>query len=248
LENIVRDAPDNGFSFAIIPAGSVALERFSQEGRFWRDIFLKPVLGWIAGTDLELGRNQEAKIFNGRDCSSHSDGMIVAHVSLPPHRRASIETVNIFDRDPRGIIRFPKTASEVTDCTIDGKPAKLATYLATRGNADGKLPMIGDFAGASINVSVRGIDPLSGRVSLYAPVFPDVEYCLAMPVSDYETRFAEELDKWAGKEVVFSCNCILNYLYGGLEGKSTGTLQGPVTFGEIAYLLLNQTMVVLTIT
>jgi len=41
----------------------------------------------------------------------------------------------------------------------------------------------------------------------------------------------------------FACNCILNYLYGKLEGKKTGDITGPITFGEIAHQLLNQTMV-----
>ena len=40
-----------------------------------------------------------------------------------------------------------------------------------------------------------------------------------------------------------SCNCILNFLYGELKSKRTGSFTGPVTFGEIAYILLNQTMV-----
>lgn len=44
-----------------------------------------------------------------------------------------------------------------------------------------------------------------------------------------------------------SCNCILNYLYGELEGKTTGSFTGPATFGEIAYVLLNQTLVKLDI-
>ena len=45
----------------------------------------------------------------------------------------------------------------------------------------------------------------------------------------------------------YSCNCILNYLYGDLEGKKTGGFTGPVTFGEIAYILLNQTLVKLDV-
>jgi len=39
----------------------------------------------------------------------------------------------------------------------------------------------------------------------------------------------------------------LNYLYSGLEGKKTGNVTGPITFGEVAYQLLNQTMVYMTI-
>jgi hypothetical protein len=42
---------------------------------------------------------------------------------------------------------------------------------------------------------------------------------------------------------VFSCNCILNYLYAELEGKRTGAITGPITYGEIANLLLSQTLV-----
>lgn len=45
----------------------------------------------------------------------------------------------------------------------------------------------------------------------------------------------------------FACNCILNYLYSELEGKKVPTMLGPMTFGEIAYQLLNQTLVYLTI-
>jgi hypothetical protein len=50
-----------------------------------------------------------------------------------------------------------------------------------------------------------------------------------------------------GHQIIFSCNCILNYLYSGLKGKKTAGITGPATFGEIAYQLLNQTMVYLRI-
>ena len=40
---------------------------------------------------------------------------------------------------------------------------------------------------------------------------------------------------------------MLNYLYAELEGKKTGSIVGPITFGEIAYVLLNQTLVHLLI-
>jgi hypothetical protein len=47
----------------------------------------------------------------------------------------------------------------------------------------------------------------------------------------------------AEKKSVFSCNCILNFLYGGFEGKRINNFNGPITFGEIAYQLINQTLV-----
>ncbi|MBM4779270.1 MAG: hypothetical protein GQE15_16305, partial [Archangiaceae bacterium] len=55
-------------------------------------------------------------------------------------------------------------------------------------------------------------------------------------------EFQKELAARAVRPV-FACNCILNYLYGALEGRTAGTMVGPVTFGEVAYMLLNQTMV-----
>ena len=48
-------------------------------------------------------------------------------------------------------------------------------------------------------------------------------------------------------EPAFCCNCILNYAYGGLEGRRLPAMHGPATFGEIGYQLLNQTLVYLSI-
>ncbi|WP_275097979.1 DUF6976 family protein [Sedimenticola hydrogenitrophicus] len=39
---------------------------------------------------------------------------------------------------------------------------------------------------------------------------------------------------------------ILNFLHLGLEGKRTADITGPFTFGEIAYQLLNQAQVYLS--
>ncbi len=47
--------------------------------------------------------------------------------------------------------------------------------------------------------------------------------------------------------VAFSCNCILDDLYSELAGKRTGIFTGPVTFGEIAYQLVNQTLAYLVV-
>lgn len=72
----------------------------------------------------------------------------------------------------------------------------------------------------------------------------DVEYRQAQAVDDYPRAFARALPGDAGG-IRWSCNCILNYLYSELEGKRTGRITGPMTFGEVAYQLLNQTMVYL---
>jgi hypothetical protein len=96
--------------------------------------------------------------------------------------------------------------------------------------------------GARINTSFQNVDETEKVVNLYAPVFRDVEYKIAKPVSDYVTEFNQLVPKDIGDSVFFSCNCILNYLYAELEGKKTAGITGPMTFGEVAYQLLNQTM------
>ena len=65
-----------------------------------------------------------------------------------------------------------------------------------------------------------------------------------MAAFDAQARKVVGLDT---DNVVFSCNCVLNYLFSNLENKKTGAFVGPVTFGEIAYQLLNQTLVYLEV-
>ena len=80
-------------------------------------------------------------------------------------------------------------------------------------------------------------------VDFYAPVFRNVRYRFATPVEDYVGEFRNRINAASDKKPVFSCNCILNYLYGNLEGQKTTPYSGIVSFGEVAYQLLNQTLV-----
>jgi hypothetical protein len=101
-----------------------------------------------------------------------------------------------------------------------------------------------------VNVSFKSIE--NGIVNLYAPVFSGVKYHMAKNISDYVDLFNKRLAEHKHVTAAFSCNCILNFLYGGLEDKkleasdrseSLSVLDGPITFGEIAYQLVNQTLV-----
>jgi len=97
-----------------------------------------------------------------------------------------------------------------------------------------------------VYVSIQAMLDKEKSVQFYAPVFEGVSYRIARPVEDYAAKFHVAVPNGAAKPV-FACNCILNFLYGELEGKKTGAITGPITFGEIAYQLLNQTMVFLQI-
>ncbi len=244
LSKITANTPDNGFALTIIPASSKAHASFAHDAATYEDAFVKPTVGWISGVHLsELGQ-VTPKVFDGRTGQVHEDGAVVAHVKVPADKLASVEIVNIFEPDEGDVLRFDQVGFQVGECEVNGRKVNLAQYLKERGIADGKLPLVGDYAGAHINVSFQSIDAETGQVALYAPVFPGVDYRIAKPVGDYAGSFRQRLAEYDATGAVFSCNCILNFLFGELEGKAIGGVEGPVTFGEIGYQLLNQTMVV----
>jgi len=246
LAGIARHAPDNGFSFTIIPAGSTAHQRFAAEAASYEGAFLKPTVGWIAGVHLaDLGR-EAALVYDGRTRTAHADGAVVAYVALPADKAASVEIVNLFEADGTDVLTFDDTTFSVRRCRVNGEPVDFADYVRRRGLEHGRLPLVGDFAGARINVSLQAVGE-DGNVALYAPVFPGVNYQFARPVSDYAAAFRAQLAHVDPQGVVMGCNCVLNFLYGELEGKVVGGIAGPVTFGEIAYQLLNQTLVMVRI-
>ena len=84
----------------------------------------------------------------------------------------------------------------------------------------------------------------NGSVSLYGPVFRNVEYRFAAhDIDDDSEKFTNRIEEAGNHVPIFSCNCVLNYLYGNLNREKTLKYKGPVTFGEVAYMLLNQTLV-----
>jgi hypothetical protein len=165
-------------------------------------------------------------------------------VELPSGSTADVEIVNLFMQDDGPAIVFPQTGFSCSACSIDGNTANFAEYLLAH-NIDTRLPLVADHAGAMVNVSVQAVNAARGTVQLYAPVIAGETYRLAKPIVDYGSTFVSRASAYKEPNQTFACNCILNFLYAGLEGQTSGGFVGPVTFGEIAYILLNQTLVVL---
>jgi PAS domain S-box-containing protein len=170
------------------------------------------------------------------------DAAAVMRMKLPADRLAHINIINLFQPGNGDTICFPTTGFSATTAVINGREHNLAEYLQ-RIQADTRLPLVANYCGAMVNVSLRSVDPQNGRVEFYAPVVSGTEYKLASPVKDYVSEFEARLKELSPDNVLFSCNCVLNYLYSKLEGHRTGDLVGPITFGEIAFQLLNQTLV-----
>nr|WP_321404786.1 hypothetical protein [uncultured Desulfobacter sp.] len=246
LSNVYTDAPGNGFSFIIIPATSPTHISFSIDGPNYPEFATKPLIGWISGVFLdELGQSTP-KIYNGNTGKSYTDSAVVMHIGLPANKMAQVNIINLFESGDGDTITFNQEGFSIKDAVVNGKSVNFAEYILGK-NIDTRLPLVADMYGAMINTSFQSVDEAQKTVHLYAPVFQEVEYKIAKPVSDYVSEFNQLIPKGIGDTVFFSCNCILNYLYAELEGKKTADITGPMTFGEIAYQLLNQTMAYIVI-
>jgi hypothetical protein len=236
-----QDYASNGCSFIILPATSQVHLDFARDSASYEGVFDTPLAGWISGVHLsDLGK-VPPKVVDGQTGVLYADQAIVMHIALPPEKVASIDIINLFNQGAGDVITFPETGFEAKGCLVNGSPRNLAGYIKEKG-IDTKLPLVADYSGASINVSIQAVDTSNSLVRFYAAVFSGTEYRFAEPVPDYQTAFAAEVANH-DKHSDFSCNCILNYLYAGLEGKPTRGMTGPITFGEVAYILLNQTLV-----
>lgn len=247
VPEIVGRAPDNGLALMVVPAGSTMLQRFAAEATAHPDAFIKPTMGWIAGVHLsELGKVQP-KVFDGRGPTVYANKAVVAYVELPPGRLASVDIVNIFEPDTQMLLRFEETSFNPSHCVVNGERVEFFDLVQSRAPEVLKTPLVGDFAGAHINASLQLIDTEQRVVKLYAPVFEGVDYHFAKPIPDYVKALRQRLDGMDFSNAFLGCNCILNYLYGELEGQDIGGLTGPITFGEIGYQVLNQTVVVMRV-
>jgi len=245
LSKVCRNAPEHGYSLIIIPGFSEAHSSFARHAPEYPDMFLRPLIGWVAGIHLdELGK-RTPKVVHGQTGQASDELAVVMEVPLPPEKSAIIDIVNPFQPGKGPAIVFKENGFSASECEVDGKKTNLAEHFGATKH-DTRLPLVANYCGANINVSIKSVDAKEGRVDFYAPVFPGVVYRTAAPVGDYVRAFGAALPKLAAPPA-YSCNCVLNYLYSELEGKTTGGMTGPMTFGEIAYQLLNQTLVYLEV-
>ncbi|MDR3239623.1 MAG: hypothetical protein LBT44_06000 [Clostridiales bacterium] len=244
LSGFTADAYDNGFAIIILPFDSEVHKSYARHAADYKDIFLKSVVGWISGINLDKA-GQTPITVNGLTGEVYNDKAVVMFVDIPDDQNVLVNIINIFTPDEKSpIITFDEEGFKVRKCNINGKHVNFMDYISDN-KLDTKLPLIGDYSGAGINISIKNME--NGEVSLYAPVFKGIEYRFAKPMPDYEAAFRKELQNIENKDSVFACNCILNFLYGDLEGKKINGLYGPITFGEIAWQLVNQTLVYLRI-
>jgi hypothetical protein len=247
IHGIYEHAPEKGFSLIIIPASCPTHLSFALNSANYKGFATKPLIGWISGVYLdELGK-LSPKVFNGNTLEPIDEGAVVFHVELPKNKIAEIQTINLFSQGKGDVITFPKDGFSAQEAFINGQKVNFTEYLI-ENQIDLKHPLVANVYGEMINTSFQSIDETNRQVNFYAPVFTGVRYKIAEPIGDYVQTFQKMIPEGLSDDkIYFTCNCILNYLYAQLEGKKTSNFTGPITFGEIAYQLLNQTFAFITI-
>jgi hypothetical protein len=247
IKNVYKDGQDFGFSIIIIPASGKVHLSFALNAPHYEGFATRPLIGWISGVHLnDLGKINPA-VFIGQTKEKFEDVAVVLHAKLPKNKIAEISIINIFSQSDSDTIKFTENSFSAKDAIVNDKLINFAEYVTSK-KIDTRLPLVANYSGAMINISFQSVDNDKKIVNFYAPVFKDIEYKLAAPVKDYINSFLSHMPETGKDNIMFSCNCILNFLYSELEGKTTGGITGPITFGEIAYQLLNQTMANIIIT
>ena len=236
---IVEECYDNGLTVIILPYGSDVAAKYGKDAPEVEELLMHPTVGWISGADL--ASNDVAKVYNGTTGEAYTDKAVVLYIKLPEDKAALINIINIFKDDKKDpVIRFKDNDLGVKMCKVNGQEVNFAEYIKNKG-IDVGMPLVADYNGSYINTSIKAVS--DDRVDFYAPVFSDVDYRFAVKINDYAGEFRDKVNQAGDKKPVFTCNCVLNYLNGNLEGEKLNPYVGPVTFGEVAYQLLNQTLV-----
>jgi hypothetical protein len=257
IHEIALDYPENGFAILILPGFSQLLGRVAGRIMEFDGLYNMPLMGWVSAVSLEglphILPPVSPKTFAGGPQAA-DERAAVLYVSLPAQYFAQLHIANLFAPGTGPKIRFLQPGQFSNgDCLIDGVRSNLAQYIAEHG-IDRRLPLVADHEGALLNVAIVLADPATGRVMFLSPVSPALTYRFAEEILDYKAEFARAAAEIDLDQAAHACICALHYYYAGLtqlpkiKGAQTGpAITAPVTFGQIAYTVLNQTLACLTI-
>jgi hypothetical protein len=260
IHEIGQHYPHNGFAILILPGFSKLLGEVAGRIMEFDGLYNLPLMGWVSAVALDglphVLSPERPKIFAGGP-QAEDERAAVLYVSLPEQCFAQLHIANLFTPGTGPEIRFPVSGqSSDGDCLIGGERRNLARYMAERG-IDRRLPLIADHEGALLNVAILMADAPSGRMMFLSPVSTALTYRFAEEVLDYAAEFTRTAADIEPDKAAHACICALHYHYAGLISRPGGgaamteiagpDITAPVTFGQIAYTVLNQTLTCLTI-
>jgi hypothetical protein len=242
---ISTEAPRNGFTIVIAPAMSDVHTIYSLTAASIPGIRDIPLMGWVSGVHVDDRGTRTAKVFNGVTGEISADRMVVLHAALPPGQEAAVRIVNLVRPEAGDEFVFDAPSFTVRECTINGAREDLYEY-AVRKKIGVHQPLVTDLNGEPICVSMKAVDDDARAVHFFAPVMRGRVYRLGDAVSGYRDRLIKIIQERA-LQPVLAFNCFHNYAFGGLMAPAPYPLPGPAVFGELAHVLMNQTLVCLSI-
>jgi len=246
-QDILKDRIAGGFTYLLMAPLTKVAENYATEVLSDISLYSIPILGFIGGAKYEdVQSGHKSYCYNGITGQRSDEEAIAIHVKLKQSFSPRIEILNIFEPELEGPrFNFDQNSFAVTDCTVDGQKRNLYDYML-ENDIGRAYPLISNHNGALLNCSIFQLDQENKTVYLASPTRKGKTYFLAKPFDDYMKAFQARFDTIDKSNIVISFNCYYNYFFGKLEGKKL-EIGGPITYGEIAYQLLNQTMVYLRI-
>jgi len=243
LEQMLDDRPENGFSYLLMPAFQEVQANYALQISQNPKLFDVPTLGWVTG--IVWGEAAQPLVVNGQDGAVYTDQLLALHAQLAAEQYAELSIVNIYEQNDGPKIQFLEDGYQVEDCLIDGEKQNFLSYLQEH-QIDMDYPLVGDFGGAQLNTSIYQAEEAATAVSFASPVFQSQIYRFAKTIENRQAAFKAKLPPKTETTLV-AYNCVANFMQLGGEENYTAGYHYPFTFGEIAYLVLNQTMVILDI-
>ena len=254
IKNIYDDAYDNGFSVLIVPPFTDVVQEYTANCSNYSNFGSRAVCGWAAVTylysDYEL--NDESIVFFGKDGSVHKDEGLVMHIGLAPDKFAEIHVFSPFKPEEGDVITFEENRQQVEYALINGNKQNFRQYLNDQhidrthdASVISHKCLAGNYGGIYMNVAIASEkeSDLGKYVTLGAPVYKGIQYGLAnMENIDYES-----MKKHFHGEVVLSFTCVNNYANPDIFSKALTHMNGPFTYGEIAYFLMSNATVYVTV-
>ncbi|MDR1673795.1 MAG: hypothetical protein LBS09_10115 [Bacteroidales bacterium] len=238
IQNIYSDAPKNGLTVLLIPFGCETCNCFALNATSYEGFAVSPLVGWVTGRPLDSIMTEPSFATSGISGEVHSDRALAMHIELPEDKYAELHIFNPYKQGKGDDIRFDRTGMVLKDAYINGVKRNFAAYLRETG-FDESLPFVANYAGAMINVVCCGIGEEEVYVS--APVFPSTDY----RVAEIDRNITEPT--LIDENIIFSTTCIGNFIQPDICTQYLKKMNGPVVYGEIAYQLLNQTTIYVTI-
>jgi len=242
---ISTEAPRNGFTLVIAPGMSEIHRVYGLTANGIPGIREIPVMGWISGVHEDDRARLTPKVFNGLTGEVSDVAIVAMQATLPTTKRAVVSIINLVEPAEGDTFVFYEPSFSVRECLINGKAEDFYAYAIRKG-LDLQCPLVTELGGELLNVSFNVIDAESRSVLFYAPVMAGRVYRQAAPLLDYRAALIEVAEKLKLTPVL-SCNCFHNYTYGNLSGNLYLPLPGPAVFGELAHVLMNQTLVCLSV-